>query len=885
MTSKEMYNNLNVGFSYIFLRSFVLLICFWTALMSADELVGYAGPEHALNHDLFSALKECDANLTACIGNIDKITSLSAKIANEHAALLLYDRALDIFDDILYFMQNEHIIGKRAAHILSVLSFAQGRVVQAEQYWSDFEESDLASQRTLAAQATLIGAGRSMGQEHMQRYVSALNTRMASTMMICNASKYLVNSSIHDPKLWSSYSVQVEISPEINEDVKDAMIALLLSEAQGSVRPTSIRGSDLVLAASELPPLDAKMRFQLGVGLAKLGLFELSMKHVRLAATPWEDPLYSLRGMLVLAPVHTSVRSLAAAVEQFESQAELILLDEALPRSYLMQHSCSSPEEVSLILQSLPLLHLAGFSAPYHHVGPVRRGSSSGGAEESSLAFTALGYSAISLPALLSEVYQHVCPPEPVHSKSLQDARTHAVHSTTPAGALSATPLKVGVIAGSFDNIPGRIMIGLLESMSSRSRQGVRLTAMCFATPRDATTDRVNGLFDEHINLTAHNKTLIMQRIIDFGADILLFADAALDSRVFALAHERLALHQAVVWHWGGTLGIPTIDYYFMPEIFWSHSKCAVLHRGPVPPQSLFTEQVVLLEGMAYISVQSPVLPREEVRALLQTRYLLPVNNQTHIYVFPGSVKHLHPEFDRAIDVILKTDPLALIVLAVVRSGRDNVPPTHIAVRHDLMHPSQPAAAVAKCLRRLRGRVGVQNIDRVRVLPPLDEAVLRGLMQLSVAVLDPFPVGMHLPILQAMLDQIPVLSSFALQECTNSHAFNMAHFLNITSTTTNPSSSSADTHAPHAHTVSSNTDNFAPDPSNSPGASDNFQSLYPTTPEEYGVWAVRLQREPLFRQAFIARDRAAIVELMRGSRAGPHTHGEQLLSFMRTLVA
>ena len=34
-----------------------------------------------------------------------------------------------------------------------------------------------------------------------------------------------------------------------------------------------------------------------------------------------------------------------------------------------------------------------------------------------------------------------------------------------------------------------------------------------------------------------------------------------------------------------------------------------------------------------------------------------------------------------------------------------------------------PAAAVAKCLRRLRGRVGVSNIDRVRMLPPLDEII------------------------------------------------------------------------------------------------------------------------------------------------------------------
>jgi hypothetical protein len=117
------------------LNRFVILVCFlvvgnFLTNMGANELVGYSGPEHALNHELFSSLKECDANLTLCVSNVEKITTLCAKIANEHAALLLYDRALDIFDDILYYMQSEHILGKRAAHILSVLSFAQGRMVQ-----------------------------------------------------------------------------------------------------------------------------------------------------------------------------------------------------------------------------------------------------------------------------------------------------------------------------------------------------------------------------------------------------------------------------------------------------------------------------------------------------------------------------------------------------------------------------------------------------------------------------------------------------------------------------------------------------------------------------------------------------------------------------------
>lgn len=48
--------------------------------------------------------------------------------------------------------------------------------------------------------------------------------------------------------------------------------------------------------------------------------------------------------------------------------------------------------------------------------------------------------------------------------------------------------------------------------------------------------------------------------------------------------------------------------------------------------------------------------------------------------------------------------------------------------------------------------------SRVRVLPPLDPAIFRAMQQAAIAVLDPFPVGLHLPILDAMMDGIPVVS-------------------------------------------------------------------------------------------------------------------------------
>jgi hypothetical protein len=37
----------------------------------------------------------------------------------------------------------------------------------------------------------------------------------------------------------------------------------------------------------------------------------------------------------------------------------------------------------------------------------------------------------------------------------------------------------------------------------------------------------------------------------------------------------------------------------------------------------------------------------------------------THLYIFPGSVKHMHPEFDSAISVLLKTDPFAYVCIVL----------------------------------------------------------------------------------------------------------------------------------------------------------------------------------------------------------------------------
>ena len=54
--------------------------------------------------------------------------------------------------------------------------------------------------------------------------------------------------------------------------------------------------------------------------------------------------------------------------------------------------------------------------------------------------------------------------------------------------------------------------------------------------------------------------------------------------------------------------------------------------------------------------------------------------------------------------------------------------------------------------------------SRIRVLPPLDPRIYNLLLKISVAILDPFPVGMHVQLLDALEHNIPIVSNDILDE-------------------------------------------------------------------------------------------------------------------------
>jgi hypothetical protein len=240
--------------------------------------------EHPLSPRLLALIKKCEENATSRSTNYADIIKLGTKIANEHSALLLHDRARSLFDDILYYLDvnlDETIaVASRIAHMGSVLAFSQGSLTDVRKYSQRYQRSDLVSLRTTAAQALILGDDIS-AIKILQEYASSLEGKF-SELFTGNRNKSLFLAKY----------------PSIGDEFDELLLSLVLSEAQGGVR-TAVKLNDLPLAMYESwKPLDEKFRFRLGIGLTKLGLYDLSVRHMGLAATPWESPLYRLRARL-----------------------------------------------------------------------------------------------------------------------------------------------------------------------------------------------------------------------------------------------------------------------------------------------------------------------------------------------------------------------------------------------------------------------------------------------------------------------------------------------------------------------------------------------------------------------------------------------------------
>lgn len=244
---------------------------------------------------------------------------------------------------------------------------------------------------------------------------------------------------------------------------EDLVIEYLMDEAQGGVR-IQPKLSDLLLSSTDLSKIfTPSLHFKLGIRLSKFGLYDLGQRHISLAATPWEPIHYTLRYALSLPPIYTSVRSLAQLVDNFENKIEKYLLYPHTMKSFVVSVICESFDQTGIVLGVLPLLHLTGYNAPRQEV--------------------LMGYSPVPMPVLLSEFYSTMCstaspsspfyilpPPTQLTLGATMERNMFTDEDTSreiPVMLKYRTQpsqkLRIGIISGSFDNLSGRIVIGIIN--------------------------------------------------------------------------------------------------------------------------------------------------------------------------------------------------------------------------------------------------------------------------------------------------------------------------------------------------------------------------------------------------------------------------------------
>ena len=444
-------------------------------------------PPHPILERFQFELNKCLESHLLCEANARNLSSLAARIVDDLASLHLDLEAIDILEMSLTTLPTCSPLKHTLQRLLTQVYLHTGDLQYALQH---SDQLDILSRRTHLAVHYLTG-GESHYPHVLQAYLNEIHQRF---------------EKITNLPLNQSTSISSK---------EEAWISLLMGELTGRVtqRPSL---TDLTLTT----PLhfSTHNRFYLAVTLMKLGLHDLGMRQLASIATPWEAPLYRILARLAFPSFHTSIRSLAQSVNVFLQHGELMLNQRHQLSSPMMTTLCESFNDVAIAVQALPLLHLAGYSSPRPTL--------------------AMGQSPIALPALLSEVFTGMCS---VNTNYSLPVTNHQVKQT----------ITIGVVSGSFDGLSGRIVLGILQGIigiNSTSTSNVRFVAMCFPTPRDVKTDLAVNLFAANINLPSKNKSLAVQRIQQLNPDVIIFADAGYDSRVFTLAHERIAEYQFALW-------------------------------------------------------------------------------------------------------------------------------------------------------------------------------------------------------------------------------------------------------------------------------------------------------------------------------------------------
>lgn len=306
------------------------------------------------------------------------------------------------------------------------------------------------------------------------------------------------------------------------------------------------------------------------------------------------------------------------------------------------------------------------------------------------------GENDVHLQRKIAALYRKVAP-------SLSFTAPHCIQQTHSAGPLSGRKIRLGFysryiathsVAYSFASI--------VDALNASGIFDLHLI-----TQSNIDTDEVRATYPSLGNnghRIPRDLDAARSAIAKLELDILVYLDIGMDPLSFLLAFARLAPVQCVMGGHPVTTGIRTIDYFLVGR-----------RIEPPDSQEHYSEKLVLLEHDGFN------LQRIEQPSQQYSRDELGLPQHKRLYVCPMTLQKLHPDFDAALEKVLKLDEDGAIVL----------------------FESAQSSMWAPLLRRRFERTICASVrDRIVFLPWVQEPEkLMGVIGACDVVLDPFHFG------------------------------------------------------------------------------------------------------------------------------------------------
>jgi protein O-GlcNAc transferase len=439
-----------------------------------------------------------------------------------------------------------------------------------------------------------------------------------------------------------------------------------------------------------------------------LGGYERALAEARRQGLP--DRHIAIKLAAVLPRVMPGAAALEAVRARFDQQLDALLLPHAPPSSGAER----PPRDVD---NSEPLNK--AFSIGYH--------------------LTFHGFPLLASKVKLHRVLLQFCPSlatgDFLREDSILPSHHVAVHGgggARPAvGGAAAAPrrrIRVGFVSRFFNGHElGRSFEGVVARLD-RSRFEVVLFVIAPSGDPDEVGERVRAAADRVVDLP-EKLQLCHEQLGAARLDVLVYPELGLDPVTYFLAFKRNAPVQAA-WHFHpSTSGLPHVDFFL-----------GTVHERP-GAEAQYSEKLWRMLNLGVV-MPRPALPpsslAQRTRATLQAKLALP--HKFHLYVACAPLTKFHPAFDEAIAAILHADRVGHLVIT---TSRDK------------------AAWVQLLLTRLARQKKVIESDamkRVHCLEVASEASMLELMQAAEVVLDTFPAGGLVPVVQALAVGTPVVT-------------------------------------------------------------------------------------------------------------------------------